>query len=72
MQTPWHTFTILLIIYNAGSFADGPNDEVISHIHDKVACNDYIITHKLKIQLTREDLMMRSTFPSNIIIKKNH
>lgn len=30
-----------------------PNDDGISHIHDKVACNDYIITHKQKIQLTK-------------------
>lgn len=46
MQTPWHKFTDLLIIYNAGSFENGPNDDIISHVHDRVACNDYIITHK--------------------------
>lgn len=36
--------TNLLIIYNAGYFAGGPNEDIISHNHDKVACNDYIIT----------------------------
>ena len=46
MQTLWHKFTDLLIIYNAGSFENGPNDDTISHVHDRVACNDYIITHK--------------------------
>lgn len=46
MQTPWHTFTDLLIIYNAGSFPEGPIDDVISHSHDKEACSDYINTHK--------------------------
>lgn len=40
--------TNLLIIYNAGSFAGGPNEDIISQNHDKVACNDYIMTHYLK------------------------
>lgn len=46
MQTPRHKLTDLLIIYHVGFFAGGPNDDIISHIHDKVACNDYIINHK--------------------------
>lgn len=29
-----------------GPFKDGPDDGMISQVHDKVACSDYINTHK--------------------------
>lgn len=56
---------IFLIIYDAGSITDCRNDEVTSYIHYKVACNNYIITHKLKFQLTKEDLAIHSNCPKH-------
>lgn len=59
--------TDLLIIYKAGSFAGGPNNDLI---HISVTKQHAMITlSPIKFKLTKEDLMMHNVLPETISSK---